>query len=115
MHETSYHTYMEMLMITFDLYDRIIENNIQVDYLEKFKAKYFIDTIFYRADHMLNGCFYPEYTMYLKKPAKILGTFFVRHDGYRIRIDDVQHFVGGYNQYRDDYSKLLIYRERFAQ
>jgi hypothetical protein len=113
--ETSYHTYMEMLMATFDLYDRILANNIQVGYLEKFQDKYFIDTIFYRADHMLNGYFYPEYAMYLKKPAKILGAFFVRHDGYRIRIDDVQHFVGGYSQYREDYSKLLLYRERLAQ
>jgi hypothetical protein len=112
---TSYHTYMELLMETFELYDRIVENNIQVDYLEEFQDKYFIDTIFQRADHMLNGYFYPEYAMYLKKPAKILGTFFVRHDGYRIRIDDVQHFIGGYDQYREDYSKLLIYREQLAR
>jgi hypothetical protein len=112
---TSYHTYMELLMETFELYDRIVENNIQVDYLEEFEAKYFIDAIFKRADHMLNGYFYPEYAMYLKKPAKILGTFFVRHDGYRIRVDDVQHFIGGYDQYREDYNKLLIYREQLAR
>jgi hypothetical protein len=113
--ETSYHTYMELLMETFELYDRMMEKNIQVDYLEEFKASYFIDAIFQRADQMLNGYFYPEYAMYLKKPAKILGTFFVRHDGYRIRMDDVQHFIGGYDLYRDDYNKLLIYRERLPQ
>jgi hypothetical protein len=112
---TSYHTYMELLMETFELYDRIVENNIQVDYMEDFEAKYFIDAIFKRADHMLNGYFYPEYAMYLKKPAKILGTFCVRHDGYRIRIDDVQHFMGGYDQYREDYNKLLMYREQLAR
>jgi hypothetical protein len=112
---TSYHTYMELLMATFELYDRIVEKNIQLDYMEKFDAKYFIDTIFYRADHMLNGYFYPEYAMYLKKPSKILGTFCVRHDGYRIRIDDVQHFIGGYNQYRDNYNKLLNYRGQLSQ
>lgn len=112
---TSYHTYMELLMATFELYDRIVEKNIHVAYMDKFDAGYFIDTIFYRADHMLNGYFYPEYAMYLKKPAKILDTFFVRHDGYRIRIDDVQHFMGGYIQYRDNYSKLLKYRGQFPQ
>lgn len=112
---TSYHTYMELLMATFELYDRIVEKNIQVGYMDKFDAGYFIDTIFRRADHMLNGYFYPEYAMYLKKPAKILDTFFVRHDGYRIRIDDVQHFMGGYIQYRDNYSKLLKYRGQFPQ
>ncbi len=112
---TSYHTYMELLMETFELYDRVIEKNIQVDYLDEFQDKYFIDAIFKRADHMLNGYFYPEYAMYLKKPAKILGTFCVRHDGYRIRIDDVQHFMGGYDQYREDYNKLLMYREQLSR
>ncbi|MFX4262448.1 glycosyl hydrolase family 88 [Pelotomaculum propionicicum] len=111
---TSYHTYMELLMATFELYDRMLQNNIKIDYMEKFDDKYFIETIFYRADHMLNGYFYPEYAMYLKKPAKILDTFFVRHDGYRIRIDDVQHFLGGYAQYRDKYDKLLFYRGKLA-
>jgi hypothetical protein len=53
--------------------------------------------------------------MYLKKPAKILGTFFVRHDGYRIRIDDVQHFIGGYDLYRNNYDKLLMYREQLSR
>lgn len=112
---TSYHTYMELLMATFELYDRMVENNIMVDYMDKFDARYFIDTIFHRADHMLNGYFYPEYAMYLKKPSKILGTFFVRHDGYRIRIDDVQHFIGGYAQYQEKYNKLLIYRGKLSQ
>ena len=102
-------------MATFELYDRMVENNIMVDYMEKFDARYFIDTIFHRADHMLNGYFYPEYAMYLKKPSKILGTFCVRHDGYRIRIDDVQHFIGGYAQYQEKYNKLLIYRGILSQ
>jgi len=109
--DTSYHTYLELLMASFNLYDRIIENNIEVEYLEKFDSKYFIETIFHRAEHMLNGFIYPEYAMYLKNPQKIEGSFFIRHDGYRIRIDDVEHFIAGYNSFWNNYEKLVEYRK----
>ena len=54
---------------------------------------------------------YPEYAMYLKYPNKIVGTFCVRHDGYRIRIDDVEHFIAGYYHYLENYDKLVAYRQ----
>ncbi len=109
--DTSYHTYLELLMASFNLYDRIIENDIKVDYMKNFDSEYFIDTIFYRAEHMLNGFIYPEYAMYLKNPQKIEGSFFIRHDGYRIRIDDVEHFIAGYNSFWNNYEKLINYRK----
>ena len=33
----------------------------------------------------------------------------VRHDGYRVRIDDVQHNIGGYYLYAKNYEKLVSY------
>lgn len=111
--DTSYHTYLELLMASFNLYDRILENNIQVDYMENFDSRYFIDTIFHRAQHMLNGYIYPEYAMYLKNPQKITGSFFIRHDGYRIRIDDVEHFIAGYYSFWKNYDKLIEYRDSY--
>ena len=108
--DTTYHTYFELLMSTFEIYDRMIERGIHVDYLDNgFDLEYFLKTIYKRADHMLCGYFYPEYAMYMANPNSILDTFMVRHDGYRVRIDDVQHNVGGYYLYYMNYDKLVDY------
>lgn len=104
--KTTYHTFLELLCVTFELYNRVVENDIKVDYLAEFDVDYFVKTIFHRADYMLNGYCYPEYVMYLKYPDKLLGAFFVRHDGYRIRIDDIQHFCGAYYSLYRNYEKL---------
>lgn len=111
--ETTYHTYMELLMATFEVYERMREEEIEIPYLEEFDDAYFIETIFRRAEHMRNGFFYPEYAMYLKNPQRILGAFFVRHDGFRVRIDDIQHFAGGYYSFHEHYETLNAYRSSF--
>ena len=97
--QTSYHTYLELLMETYDIYLRIKKNNLDVPYMKKIDEEEFRDIIRHRAWHMLDGYFYPEYAMYMSKPNKILGSFFVRHDGFRTRIDDDQHFMDGYAKY----------------
>lgn len=107
--KTTYHTYMELLMAGFEMYDRMIQQNIKSDYLEEIDADYFARTIQKRAEHMLNGFLYPEYAMYLKNPEAIVGTFCVRHDGYRIRVDDVDHFVAGYYHYYELYDEVQKY------
>ena len=66
-------------------------------------------SLYTRADRQLNGYFFPEYAMYMKNPQRILDTFMVRHDGYRVRIDDVQHNIGGYYLYCVNYDKLVQY------
>lgn len=104
--DTTYHTYLELLCVTFELYCRIIDGGYKVDYLSEFDAEFFIGTIFHRAEFMLNGYAYPEYAMYLKYPERVLGAFFVRHDGYRIRIDDIQHFCGAYYSLYRNYERL---------
>ena len=107
--DTTYHTYQELLMATFELYDRMITEEISTEYLAQFDEDAFLDTIYTRANRMLNGYFYPEYAMYMENPQKVLGTFMVRHDGYRIRIDDVQHNIGGYFKYYENYDNLVEY------
>jgi rhamnogalacturonyl hydrolase YesR len=96
---TSYHTYLELLMIGWQTYERMQEIGVMADYLEGFDTQYFAETIYKRVFHMLNGYFYPEIAMYMKRPYKILDAFFVRHDNFRVRIDDIQHFIGGYYYY----------------
>ncbi|TJX12768.1 glycosyl hydrolase family 88 [Tissierella creatinini] len=107
--KTSYHTYLELLMATFELYDRIIENDIKVAYIANFDIHNLVKTINHRASHMLNGYFYPEYAMYFENPQRILNSFFIRHDIFRIRIDDVQHFIGGYYNYYVYFDKINSY------
>lgn len=104
--DTTYHTYLELLCVTFELFSRIKEHGLSCSYLERFRQQKFIETIYHRADFMLNGYCYPEYAMYLKYPSVLLGAFFVRHDGYRIRIDDIQHFCGAYYSFYRNYPKL---------
>ncbi|MBQ9948623.1 MAG: glycosyl hydrolase family 88 [Oscillospiraceae bacterium] len=111
--KTTYHTYLELLCVSYELYQRIIDEKIKVAYLDEFDAEFFIDTIFRRAEHMLNGYAYPEYVMYFKYPEQALGAFFVRHDGYRIRIDDIQHFCGAYYSFYKNYDRLSELRRSF--
>lgn len=105
--ETSYHTYLELLLTGWQTYKRILDDKIKLDYLNQFDVESFAQTIYQRARHMLNGYFYPEYAMYMKNPERIVDTFFVRHDHYRVRIDDVQHFIGGYYFYTKYYTDIL--------
>lgn len=104
--DTTYHTYLELLMATFEVYDRMVENG---GLAAGFDLQAFLSTIYIRADRQLNGYFYPEYAMYMDNPERILDTFMVRHDGYRVRIDDVQHNIGGYYLYYMNYDKLVAY------
>lgn len=99
-------TSLEMLMATFELYDRALESGIAV---EDFDLEAFLHTISVRVNRQLNGYFYPEFTMYMERPNRVLNSFMVRHDGYRVQIDDVQHNIGGYYLYVQDYDKLVSY------
>ncbi|MGN0642468.1 MAG: hypothetical protein ACI4JJ_04920 [Huintestinicola sp.] len=108
--DTTYHTYLELLGVTFETWLRLKRDGTDAEYSSLEDAKKLADTIFHRADYMLNGYFYPEYAMYMKYPDKILGSFFIRHDGYRIRIDDVQHFVGAYYSFYRNYDELIKLR-----
>ena len=104
--DTTYHTYLEFLMVGFELYDRMEQKGMDNSALD---LKMLLKTIYRRADRMLNGYFYPEYAMYMENPESILSTFMVRHDGYRVRIDDVQHNIGAYYLYYKNYDKLIEY------
>ena len=110
--DTSFHTYLEMLMQTFITYKRMKDENIAVDY--KFDEERFFKTINRRAYHMLNGYLFPEIAMYTRFPAICSNTFMVRHQNYRVRIDDIEHFVGGYVEfcrYFDEVYKPELYDE----
>lgn len=48
-----------------------------------------------RAERMENSYFWPEVAMYFQNPARMVNSFHVRGDAFRVRIDDVQHTISG--------------------
>ena len=103
---TSYHTYLELLAISWQTYLRAREAGFDFGSVEGFDETYFAQALYRRAAYMLNSYFFPEYAMYMKVPADALGTFFVRHDSFRVRIDDIQHFIGGYYYFLRNYDSI---------
>ncbi|HGI6266679.1 TPA: poly(glycerol-phosphate) alpha-glucosyltransferase, partial [Staphylococcus aureus] len=74
-------------------YNKVVEDNINESLL--------VETIHHRANYQRSGYFYPEVAMYFKNPKSILGSFFIKHHGYRVRIDDIEHYISGYVKYRE--------------
>ncbi|UXR75004.1 poly(glycerol-phosphate) alpha-glucosyltransferase [Staphylococcus sp. IVB6238] len=103
--ETTFPTFLEMLMATYHLVEKAKTSGYQYLVDELLDETKFIDTIHTRADYERTGFFYPEIAMYFKKPSRIVNSFFIKHHGYRVRIDDIQHYLSGYIQYQHVFKK----------
>jgi hypothetical protein len=108
---TPYHTYFELLMATFDAFERLkgLSGSGGPRVPDFFDETDFARAIWKRATYMLNYYYYPEVAMYMKTPLRTLYSFNVRHHDWRVRIDDVQHFVGGYYEFYVNYRRLAEY------
>lgn len=96
--ETTYPTFLELTMATYKMVDKI--KKLNKTYLLKYIDEAFLEaTIDHRAEYQRVGFFYPELAMYKKEPKCILNGFFIRHHSFRVRIDDVEHYLSGYCQY----------------
>lgn len=96
--KTAYSTFLEMMMSAYKMVDRMEQEGL-IDLLEKAKYEELKELIEWRADFQRTGFCYPEFAMYMAQPALILNSFYVRHDRFRIRIDDQEHNLSGYIAY----------------
>lgn len=95
--------YLELLMNTYELYNRMLDNSITVS---GFNENLLFHLISLRVECQLSAHFFPETAMYMRTPSSIVNTFMTRTDSFRVRIDDVQHNIGGFNLFLESFEGL---------
>lgn len=99
----------ESLVASFEMYDRMKQKGIYV----KFDIEKLLEAIAKRTDFGYNYYMFPEVAMYFANPSEIMYGFAVREASFRMRIDDTQHFMGGYCSYYYNYSALSEYMAEY--
>ena len=100
----TYPTNLELLVSAFETWQRMVDKGIDTG---DFEVQDLLDAIAARANRQLSGYFFPEQAMYMANPQRILDSFMMRDDKFRVRIDDVQHNIGGFYLYWKNYDAML--------
>lgn len=104
--DTAYPTMLELLVAASKMMDKLAESDMKHTLFQE--EKDFIEVkdringvMVKRVRHeLITGVMFPEFAQFFKEPATINYGFFARHDRFRMRIDDAEHFLSGLINYR---------------
>ncbi|WP_311933662.1 hypothetical protein [Enterococcus avium] len=109
--DTAYPTLLELVMAAIKMTDKLQETS----YFKQGEFTQFVSKIdFWRLRQVAikraeieieKGVMFPEIAMFMKRPDKIMNGFYTRHDKFRMRIDDQEHFLSGLINFYDYFYK----------
>ncbi|MEE1999836.1 UDP-N-acetylmuramoyl-tripeptide--D-alanyl-D-alanine ligase [Alkalimonas sp. MEB108] len=108
---TTFPTLLELMMAAQQLFEQLVQHPELYHLYHSLNLEKFYFAMQQRAQHMLNGFFWPELAMFYRHPERIKGSFFIRHHAFRIRIDDIEHYLSGfiaYARFLDSRQKVSI-------
>ncbi|EOH89552.1 hypothetical protein ACTNBL_04190 [Enterococcus villorum] len=109
--DTAYPTMLELLVAASKMISKLEVSPLRKKIFpvdeEFIKTKTRINTVMKKRvlHEITTGVMFPEFAQFFKNPQAIKYGFFARHDRFRMRIDDAEHFLSGLINYSIHYKE----------